>query len=387
MLGSELRKFVCPEIVFGHHSRALAGQYAANLGGRRVLVVTDPGVREAGWTQDVVESLEEFELETVLFDAITPNPKDREVQEGAELYRREGCNLIVAVGGGSPMDCAKGIGILSTNGGHIRDYEGADQIENPCPPLVFLPTTAGTSADVSQFAIITNTDTQAKMAIVSKAIVPDVAVIDPVTTTTMSADLTAHTGMDAFTHATEALASNAASPLTDLHALEAVRLVTRHLHDARENLDDLEQRSAMMMASMLAGLAFSNAGLGAVHAMAHSLGGLHDLPHGECNALLLPHVVRFNARSCAAQYLRLGQSMGLEDELRDHTVEEQTEIIAKTIFDLLSTLGINHGLAELGVKRDDLSNLAALALADVCIATNPVIPSNEELVRLYEQAL
>lgn len=192
------------------------------------------------------------------------------------------------------IDCAKGIGVASTNRKHMLEFKGVDHVPIPGPPFIAIPSTAGTSADVSQFAIINDTDRRCKFAIISKSVVPDVALIDPTTTTTMDPYLTACTGMDALVHAIEAFVSTAHSPLFDIHALEAIRLVCKHLPFAIRNPQDAEARGGMMLASLEAGLAFSNASLGAVHAMAHSLGGYLDLPHGECNVLLLDHVVAFN---------------------------------------------------------------------------------------------
>lgn len=181
----EMRKFVAPEFIFGIGARHRAAFYAQNMQARRAFVVTDPGIAAAGWLDELTENLHESGVETVVFAAVTPNPKDHEVMAGAQRYRDEGCDVIVAIGGGSVIDCAKGIGIVSANGGHILDYEGVDRIPRPGPPLICIPTTAGTAADISQFAIINNTDRHYKIAIISKSVVPDVALVDPETTTTM----------------------------------------------------------------------------------------------------------------------------------------------------------------------------------------------------------
>jgi len=289
-----LRKFLVPEVVYGLGALDLVGRHAENFGATKVLVVTDPGVQEAGWVSRVEKSLLKADIPYMIFSDVTPNPKDHEVMAGAEVFIAQGCDLIVAVGGGSPMDCAKGIGVVCGNSGYILDYEGVDAVPNPGPPLIFVPTTAGTSADVSQFAIITDTRRGVKIAIISKMVMPDIALVDPGTTRTMPSDLTAATGMDALCHAFEAYVSTASSPLTDMAALSAVRLIKDNLFEACQKPDDLNCRSNMMMASLMAGLAFSNASLGLVHAMAHSLGGALGLPHGECNAILLEHVVRYN---------------------------------------------------------------------------------------------
>lgn len=381
----ELRKFVAPEFIFGAGARQLVGRYARNLGIRKALVVTDPGLIAAGWTSEVTDSLEAEGIPHVVFSGVTPNPRAEEVMIGAELYASQGCNAIVVVGGGSPMDCAKGIGIVHTNQKHVLAFEGVDEVAVPGPPLICIPTTAGTSADVSQFAIITNTRRKVKIAIISKTVVPDVALIDPVTTTTMDPYLTACTGLDALVHAFEAYVSNAASPLTDLHALEAVRLVTTHLLSVIANPDDLGVRSQMMLGSLHGGLAFSNASLGAVHAMAHSLGGLLDLPHGEANAILLEHVVAFNFEAVPDRYRRIGQAMGLA--LDEPSVEAQKSILLAEIARLRQQAGINRTLAQKGVHRRDIPQLAQNAMRDACMVTNPRRPTQQEIEVIYAGAL
>jgi alcohol dehydrogenase class IV len=221
----EMRKFVAPEFIFGVGSRRRVGFYAKNMMARRVFIVSDAGVIAAGWLKDVLDDLAEFGIESVVFKDLTPNPKDYEVMSGAELYARERCDVIVALGGGSVIDCAKAIGVVHTNEIDVREFEGIDKIELPGPPLICIPTTAGTAADVSQFCIIVNSDERYKMAIISKTVVPDVALIDPETTTTMAPYLTACTGLDALTHAIEAYVSTASSPVADVHALEAYGVV------------------------------------------------------------------------------------------------------------------------------------------------------------------
>lgn len=381
----ELRKFVAPEFIFGLDARYMAGQYARNFGIKRVLLVTDPGLIEAGWAGDVIESLESADIRYTLFTDVSPNPRAHQVMNGSEIYLREGCSAIVAIGGGSPMDCAKGIGIVSANYRDIIEFEGADQISVPIPPLVCIPTTAGSSADVSQFAIITDTSRQVKMAIVSKMLVPDVALIDPRTLITMPAYLTACTGMDALVHAIEAYVSNASSPVTDLHALEAIRLVATYLVSAINEPDNLFLRGKMMQASLLAGLAFSNAILGAVHAMAHSLGGLLDLPHGECNAILLRHVIEYNFSAAPDRFVKIGQAMGLD--LDGKPMEEQKGVLLDAIYGLQKAVGIVRTLGQLGVKRSEIPNLARNAVQDACMATNPRQASLEDIEVVYEKAL
>ncbi|THB78994.1 MAG: iron-containing alcohol dehydrogenase [Desulfobulbaceae bacterium] len=378
-----LRKFLVPEIVYGEGALGLAGRHAINMGAQKPFIISDPGVSESGWTAKVEQSLVEAGLPFVTFLEVSPNPKDYQVMAGAELYRQEQCDLILAVGGGSPMDLAKGVGVVANNGGHITDYEGVDEISSPVPPLIFIPTTAGTSADVSQFAIISDTSREVKIAIVSKMVIPDLALVDPATTVTMSPELTAATGMDALCHAFEAYVSTASSPLTDMAAEKAVALVAENLRGAFAQPANMYYRQNMMMASLMAGLAFSNASLGLVHAMAHSLGGLKNLPHGECNGLLLEHVVRFNAPHVDGKYQQLGRAMGLV--LDEFSEGNDIEIVVEAISALRKDLQIVQTLGEMGVNRSDLAKLAQFASQDPCLATNPREAGTSEIETIYLQ--
>ena len=381
----ELRKFVAPELVYGIDARLMAGRCAANLGVKRSLLVTDANVIAAGWAEDVEQSLVEHGIQVRRFTGVSPNPRDSEVMSGAAFYVEQGCDALVAVGGGSVIDCAKGIGIVISNGSGILDYEGIDRVVIPMPPLICIPTTGGTSADLSQFAIITNSAEQVKIAIISKAVVPDVALVDPVTLTSMDAYLTACTGMDALSHAIEAYVSNAASPITDLHALEAIRLVAASLRRSVEAPLDMEERGQMMLASLQAGLAFSNASLGAVHSMAHSLGGYKDLPHGECNALLLPHVIDYNFLRVPERFRRIAVALGIPvDGLCDADVRST---LIRGVIDLRRQCGIDGTLANRGVSIGDVNMLAGNAIKDPCNATNPRTPSRVDLDAVYREAL
>ncbi len=379
----KIRKFVAPEFIFGWGAIELAGQYAANYRARKVLLVTDPGVRSAGWSEKVEKSLTAAQVSFTVFDGVTSNPKDFEVAAGAEHYLREGCDVIVAIGGGSPMDCAKGIAILVANGGSVLDYEGVDKVSIPPPPMVFIPTTAGTAADISQFAIITDTVRRTKIAIISKTIIPDIALIDPQTTFTKPDALTAALGMDVLTHAIEAYVSNASSPVTDVHAFEAIGIVARYLPRLMDDPQNEQFRARMMLASLYAGLAFSNASLGMVHAMAHALGGSFDLRHGDCNALLLEHVVAFNFDAAPARYRRILRAFG-EDEGLDG--DKGKSALVQAIAQLRERVGLRSRLRDMGLKREDFEQLADFALKDPCIVTNPKMPRREEIIKCYEQA-
>lgn len=381
----ELRKFVAPEFVFGAGAATLAGQYATNLSIKKCLVVSGPVLEKLGTPSTVIDSLKAYGVESVLYTDVTPNPRDTEVMAGAELYRRENCDAIVAVGGGSPMDCAKAIGIVCTNNQHVLDFEGVDKVRLPGPPLICIPTTAGSAADVSQFCIINATERKVKIAIVSKTMVPDVALIDPILTTTMDTSLTAYTGLDALTHATEAYVSNASSAVTDLNALESVRLIHENLLTAIDQPDNIAARTGMMLASTYAGLAFSNAILGAVHAMAHSLGGLLDLPHGLCNAVLLDHVVDYNFDAVPEKYRRLANTLG-GDIHQDAPLDEMREQAMEAFVNLKQAAGVTDGLCKLGMSTDDLPLLADNAMSDACMLTNPKTPTSTEVMEIYEKA-
>lgn len=380
-----LRKFVMPEVVFGKGARKLAGQYAEKFSLKKVLLVTDKGIIKNGWVEDVVKSLDELGIEYILFTELTPNPKDFEVMLGAESFKNNRCDGIIAIGGGSPMDLAKGVGIISTNGGMIVDYKGVDMITKAIPPMIFIPTTAGTSADVSQFGIISDTKKKIKVAIVSKNIIPDVALIDYETTLTMDNYLTACTGIDAFTHAIEAYVSKVSSPLTDIHAIEAINIIYNYLPLIIKEPDNLQYREKLMFASMEAGFAFSNAILGAVHAMAHSLGGLLDLPHGECNGILLNHVVDFNYSSTPDKFNKISEIIGIK--MHNYNSQEKKLILFDKLQELKESVGIIKSLKELGVRESDIPLLAHNALNDACIITNPREAAKEDIEKIFYKAM
>jgi len=382
---AQIRKFVAPEFIFGVSAIEQVSRYVRNFGAHKPLIVTDKGVINAGWTQRVSSSLSGNGIDYAIFSEISPNPRDFQVMNGSVFYDQEKCDLIIAIGGGSVMDCAKAIGIVSTNQVNVKSFEGVDNVEIPGPPLICIPTTSGTSADVSQFSIINNTEKKVKFAIISTTMVPDVALIDPQVCLTMDPFLTACTGVDALVHAIEAFVSTAHSPMTDLHALEAIRLMSSYLPQVIEHPDDIDVRTHLMQGSLQAGLAFSNASLGAVHSLAHCLGGYLDLPHGECNAILLDHVIAFNYPKSPDRYDRIAEALGLE--IKKKTITEKSALIIETIRNLKSQLGITETLANKGLKTTDISFLARNAMADPCLITNPRTPNQRDLEVIYEEAL
>ncbi len=380
-----LRKFVAPEIIFGVGARKLASRYAQLFSASRILIVTDQGVIDAGWVEEILEQFKEQHLEYEIFSNICPNPRSGQVMEGALLLEETGCNLIVSIGGGSPMDCAKAIGIVHSHARDILEFEGVDKITKPVPPLIFIPTTAGSSSDVSQFTIITNVEGKRKVAIVSKALVPDIALVDPETTTTMDDYLTACTGIDAMVHAIEAYVSMGSGPLTDCYALDAITLIWHHLPGLLHDRENMALRERVMLASMKAGLAFSNAGLGAVHAMAHSLGGFLDLPHGECNAMLLDFAIDYNYQQRQTRYRKIAQALDIETH--DMKSLEIKQTLLSRIRWLKHEVGITGTLGSRGVKDEDIPMLAQKALKDSCMLTNPRKPCQKDIERIFHEAM
>jgi alcohol dehydrogenase class IV len=381
-----LAKFHAPEIVFGEGSLPEAAHAAVRLGARRPFLVTDPGLTEAGWPAELLGHLREVGLRPRVWSDVTPNPKDHEIEAGFQRYLSEGCDVVLGLGGGSVIDAAKGIALLAANGGRILDYEGVDKVVHPIPPLVMMPATSGTGADVSQFCIVTDTQRYTKITIMGRALVPDISVIDPRLLTTMPDDLNAATGLDALTHGIEAYVSLAHNPLTDNHALQAVSLVNAHLARTMHHRRDSAARVGMAQAALEAGLAFTNAILGATHAMSHQVGGLLDLPHGVVNGVLLPHVIRFNGAAeperfgCIARALGLAVPVGVPGD-------EAAELVADAVRRLADDVGVPKSLLELGVSESDVPRLAQLTMHDACLSTNPRLASVPDIEALFRAAL
>ncbi|WP_281645470.1 L-threonine dehydrogenase [Parendozoicomonas sp. Alg238-R29] len=356
-----------------------------SLGLTKALVVTDEVLNKIGLVADVTEQLGAKGIASVIFDDTQPNPTCSNVAEGLTLLEENECNFVISLGGGSPHDCAKGIALVATNGGAIKDYEGVNVSSKPQLPLVAINTTAGTASEITRFCIITDEERHVKMAIVDKNTTPVMSVNDPELMKGMPASLTAATGMDALTHAIEAYVSTIATPVTDCSALKAIELIARFLRRAVGNGADMEAREQMAYAQLLAGMAFNNASLGYVHAMAHQLGGFYDLPHGVCNAVLLPHVQAYNARVRPERLADVAVAMG--ENVEGLTDVEAAEKALSAIKRLSADIGIPAGLTELGVKEEDFEVLATNALQDACGLTNPKQANLEEVIAIYSAAM
>jgi alcohol dehydrogenase len=362
-----------------------------DLGGKKPLVVTDKGITAAGITKQVTDLLSEAGMDYVVFDDTIPNPTDTNVHDGVEVYKNNDCNSLITLGGGSAHDCGKGIGLVVANGGKIQDFEGVDKSTQPMPPYVAVNTTAGTASEMTKFCIITDTSRKVKMAIVDWRVTPGIALDDPLLMVGMPPALTAATGMDALTHAVEAYVSTIATPMTDSAAEKAIELVAKHLRPAVANGNDLEAREGMCFAQYLAGMAFNNASLGHVHAMAHQLGGFYDLPHGECNAILLPHVSRFNLIAKLDRFVKIAELMG--ENVEGLPARDAAELALAAIEKLSADIGIPSGLVELGkrygkdVKAEDIDVMTGNAQKDACGFTNPRLPSDMDVKAIYQAAL
>jgi len=348
-------------------------------------VVSDPGVMEAGWVEKALSFLRQAGLEYEVCYEITSNPKDNEVARCVERYLESGCDAVMGVGGGSAIDVAKAVAILATNGGVIQDYEGVNKITRPLPPMLMVSTTAGSGSEVSQFAIVVDRKRKIKMAIISKSLVPDIAIIDPYLLQTKDARLTAATGIDALSHAIESFVSLAATPLTDVQALNAIRLIANNLRESVACSTNLDAKSAMAMASLQAGLAFSNAILGATHAMTHQVDGLLDLHHGETNAVLLPRVMEFNSIACPGRFCQIAEACG--EDVTGLTKWKGAKKAINAVRRLVRDIGINHGLAAMGLKEEWIGTLSKNALNDACIVTNPRDATESDIAELFMKAL
>lgn len=345
------------------------GDRIKSIGRKKALIVTDAGLYKFGVADQIAGYIREAGLEVEIFPGAEPNPTDKNVEAGLEAFRKGGCDVIVSLGGGSAHDCAKGIGLVAANGGTIYDYEGVDRSPSPAIPMVAINTTSGTASEITRFCIITDSRRHVKMAIVDKHVTPAISINDPILTVKKPPSLTAATGMDALTHAVEAYVSTAATPITDACALQAIRLISKSLRAAVANGEDIQARNDMSYAQLLAGMAFNNASLGYVHAIAHQFGGFYNLPHGVCNAILLPHVERFNLISKPERFVDIAVAMG--ENVGGLSIREAAEKAIEAIVTLSQDVGIPKGFSELGAKEEDIPVLAENAMKDACSFTNP----------------
>ena len=361
-----------------------------SLGAKHPLIVTDKGIVACGILKQITDILDDGGVSYVVFDGAVPNPTDQNVHDAAAVYKENGCDSLITLGGGSSHDCGKGVGFLVSNGGKIQDYEGVDKSSKPFPPYVAVNTTAGTASEMTRFCIITDVARKVKMAIVDWRCTPSVAIDDPVLMMGMPPSLTAATGMDALTHAVEAYVSTAATPMTDACAEKAIEYINRYLRRAVANGQDKEAREGMCYAEYLAGMAFNNASLGHVHAMAHQLGGFYNLPHGECNAILLPIVEEYNLLAHLDKFINIARMM--DENIDGLSKRDAAELAISAIRRLSQDVGIPASITELAkrygkeVSRSDIPTMVANAQKDACGLTNPRKMTDAAVQQLYEIA-
>ncbi|HEY4565925.1 iron-containing alcohol dehydrogenase [Planococcaceae bacterium Storch 2/2-2] len=371
--------------LFGVGSIQETGKRLKDANATKALLVTDKGLFDLGLADRIADIVKEAGVEVEIFPKAEPNPTDENVAEGVEAYKAANCDALVSLGGGSSHDAAKGIGIVVSNGGTIHDYEGVDQSKNPMVPLVSINTTAGTASEMTKFTIITDKKRSVKMAIVDKHVTPLVSINDPELMLGLPPALTAATGLDALTHAVEAYMSTDANALTDSAAEKVFEIIPEFLPRAYANGQDVEAREQMVFAQFLGGMAFNNAGLGYVHAIAHQMGGFYNLPHGVCNAILLPHVSRFNLVGREDRFAKLAFYLG--ENIEGLSTLEAAEKAIERIERLAADLNIPSGFAELGAKEEDIPTLAANAMKDVTAATNPRKARQSDIEELIRQAM
>lgn len=341
------------------------------------LIVTDKGVVNAGIVDKVLQQLDTY----AIFDGVQPNPTDKNVMDGLDVYRANGCDSILGVGGGSPIDAAKGIRVLAGNPGHVSEYYYSTDYNRDIPPLIAIPTTSGTGSEVSRGGVITDTGENRKKIIISGA--PSLALVDPELTLSMPPALTAATGMDALSHSVEAYVAKQYNPLAGAIAIAGIELVAENLRRAVEDGTDMEARKNMAMASTMGALAFSK-GLGAVHSLAHQLSTEADVPHGVANAIMLPPVMEFNLEAAAQDYADIAQAMGVDT--RDMSVMEAARSSIEAVRQLSRDIGIPGRLRDVGVKKESIPSMAAKAMEDHCHSSNPCDCTEKSMATLYEAA-
>ena len=370
------------KIVYGPGCiNSLINELALN-GGKRPIVITDKGVKYAGILDKITAILTLNNINYIVYDGVEPNPKDLNVEEGAKIAREFGADSIIAIGGGSPIDCAKSVGVLiAHNADKIKKYEGKTAATEPLPLLITIPTTSGTGSELTFSSVITDTANNYKMTVKSKYTAAKVAICDPELTISLPPHITASTGMDALTHAIEAYTSTCSEPISDALALYATELIYNNLVTAVNKGSNLEARSAMLLGSMLAGIAFSHSDVASVHCIAESLGGVYDLPHGVCNAIFLPHVMEYNMEYSVEKYARIAKAMGLSFENERKGAEKAVDAVKKLAVDVKLPL-----FSSLNVNTDDFKKIAEMSAKNISTESNPRIMTKEDYLTVITNA-
>lgn len=370
-------------IEFGNGTVNNVGKRAKELDSKKALIITDKGLAQTGILKKVTDSLEQEGIHFLVYDEITPNPKDVDCVKAYEQFKDENIDLLLGLGGGSSMDTAKAIGVLLTHEGALKDRYGFNLLERDITPLICIPTTSGTGSEVTTGSVITDTVTKQKEAILDIKLAPKLAIVDPELTLSLPKSITAATGMDALTHAIEAYTSNIAEPISDALSLYAIEIIARYLPLAVENGNNLEARQNMLVGSLIAGMAFTHADLGAVHAMAEPLGGLYDTPHGVANSIFLPHVFEYNIPSNLEKHATVALKLGATTEGK--TLEEIAQEGVVLLHELASKIGIPPFRDLDNVNTDDFEFLAEGAFNHLCTLTNSRKLSKDDYLKLFHR--
>ena len=383
-----IQRFILNEVsYFGPGSRSVLPEVVARLGKSKALVVTDAGLIKFGVAAMVTDILDSNKIAYDVFSDVKPNPTVTNVKNGIEAFKASGADFLIAIGGGSAIDTAKAIGIVVNNPefADIVSLEGVAPTKNKSIPMIALPTTAGTAAETTINYVIIDEEKQKKMVCVDPNDIPAVAIIDAELMYSLPKALTAATGMDALTHAIEGYITKGAWSMSDMFEIEAIRMISRHLPNAVENPTDAEARNGMAIAQYIAGMAFSNVGLGLVHGMAHPMGSLFDVPHGVANALLLPTIMEFNMPACLNKYPDIARAMGVNTD--GMSAEDASKAAVEAVRALSITVGIPQHLSDLGITQKDIPALAEQAIADVCTPGNPREVTIDDIKALYAKVL
>ncbi|MBO5641471.1 MAG: lactaldehyde reductase [Prevotella sp.] len=382
------QRFILNEVsYFGAGARKELPEVLNRMGLKKALVCSDKGLIKVGTTAKVTEVLDGINFPYEIYSEIKPNPTVTNVKQGVEAFKNSGADCIIAIGGGSSMDTAKGIGIVSNNPefADVVSLEGVAPTKHKSVPIIALPTTAGTGAEVTINYVIIDEERQAKMVCVDPNDIPAVAIVDPELMYSLPKGLTAATGMDALTHAIEGYITKGAWVMSDMYELQAIKMIAENLPIAVEEPTNPVGREGMALAQYIAAQAFSNVGLGLVHGMAHPMGSLHDIPHGVANALLLPTIMEFNMPKCIEKFGVIAKTMGVNTD--GMTAEQAAQAAVDAVKALSIRVGIPQTLTELGIKESDIPALAAQAIADVCTPGNPRDVTEAEIVELYKKVL
>ena len=383
-----INRFILNEVsYFGPGAREVLPQEISRMGFKKAFVATDKDLIKFGVADKVLKVLENAGIPYEVFSEIKPNPTVSNVKAGVEAFAKSGADFIIAIGGGSSMDTAKAVGIITNNPefADVVSLEGVADTKKKSVPIIALPTTAGTAAEVTINYVITDEENEKKMVCVDPNDIPVMAIVDAELMYTLPRGLTAATGMDALTHAIEGLITKGAWEMSDMFELKAIEMIARYLETAVNEPQNAEARNGMAVAQYIAGMAFSNVGLGVVHGMAHPLGAIFDIPHGVANALLLPTVMEFNMPAAIDKYVQIAKAMDVYTPGMSN--EEAAEAAVEAVRQLSIRVGIPQHLAELGIKAEDLDKLATAAAADVCTPGNPRFVDKEIIQRLYEKVL